>query len=54
MERNTKINQNDKIEKVFCSGGEDGDGHPKIYLTIGANEISINCPYCGKLFKKSS
>ena len=54
METNTKKNKNGKMEKVVCSGGEDGDGHPKIYLTIGENEKSITCPYCGKIFKKPS
>ena len=54
METNTKKNQEAKIVKVECSGGKDGDGHPKIYLTIGANEQTIACPYCGKVFKKSS
>ena len=54
METNTQKKQEGKIVKVVCSGGEDGDGHPKIYLTIGANEQSISCPYCGKVFKKSS
>ena len=53
MEINTKINNNRKIEKVVCAGGEDGNGHPKIYLTIGENEHSVTCPYCGKVFKKS-
>jgi uncharacterized Zn-finger protein len=51
--RKTIKNKNGKIEKVFCSGGDAGDGHPKIYLTIGENDKSISCPYCGNLFKKS-
>jgi len=54
METNTKKNKNGKMEKFFCSGGEGGNGHPKIYLTIGENELTVNCPYCGKLFKKPS
>ena len=54
METNTQKKQHTKIFKVVCSGGEGGDGHPKIYLTIGVNEQSISCPYCGKLFKKPS
>ena len=53
LKKNNK-KQNIKIEKVFCTGGEDGDGHPKVYLTIGENEKSINCPYCGNEFIKSS
>ena len=37
MSSNTKKNKEKliKIEKVFCTGGEDGDGHPKVYLSIG-------------------
>ena len=54
MKTNTQKKQYTKIVKVVCSGGEGGDGHPKVYLTIGANEQSISCPYCGKVFKKSS
>ena len=54
MKTNTKENKIGKIAKFVCSGGEDGNGHPKIYLTIGENELTINCPYCGKLFKKPS
>ncbi|PPR15239.1 MAG: hypothetical protein CFH33_01565, partial [Alphaproteobacteria bacterium MarineAlpha9_Bin3] len=54
METNTQKNQEGKMVKVSCSGGEGGDGHPKIYLTIGANKQTISCPYCGKVFKKSS
>ena len=54
METNTQKNQEGKMVKVTCSGGEGGDGHPKIYLTIGVNEQTISCPYCGKVFKKSS
>lgn len=56
MSSNTKKNKEKlvKIEKVFCAGGEDGDGHPKVYLTIGEKEKSISCPYCGNIFTKSS
>ena len=56
MKKNKKDNkkQNIKIEKVFCSGGEGGDGHPEVYLTMGENDKSISCPYCGNVFFKSS
>ena len=54
METNTKKNKTGKIEKFVCSGGDGGNGHPKIYLTIGETEQSISCPYCGKVFTKSS
>ena len=56
MDANSKKNKEKlvKIEKVFCAGGEDGDGHPKIYLSIGEKEKSISCPYCGNMFTKLS
>ena len=56
MEKNKKINKKKsiKLEKIFCAGGEDGDGHPKVYLSIGEKEKSISCPYCGNVFPKSS
>ena len=56
METNKKINTKKavKIEKVFCAGGEDGDGHPKVYLSMGEKEKSISCPYCGNIFTKFS
>ena len=53
METNTKKNKNGKMGKFVCSGGDGGNGHPKIYLTIGETEQSISCPYCGKVFTKS-
>ena len=56
MGKNKKINKQKsiKLEKIFCAGGEDGDGHPKVYLSIGEKEKSISCPYCGNVFIKSS
>ena len=39
-------NKKIKKEVIFCQGsGEEGTGHPKIYLR---NEIT--CPYCGRKF----
>lgn len=35
--------------QVDCDGGGGGIGHPKIYLSIGDNNI-VECPYCGKTF----
>ena len=54
MKINSKENKIGKIAKFACSGSDDGNGHPKIYLTIGETEQSISCPYCGKVFTKSS
>ena len=56
MDAKTKKNKDQlvKTKKVFCAGGEDGDGHPKVYLSIGEKEKSISCPYCGNIFTKLS
>ena len=56
MNAKTKKNKEKlvKVEKVFCTGGEGGDGHPKVYLSIGEKEKSISCPYCGNIFTKLS
>ena len=46
MSSNTKKNKEKlvKIEKVFCAGGEDGDGHPKVYLTIAVSYTHLTLP----------
>ena len=43
-----------KIKKVYCEGGTEDSGHPKIYLIISENEDSVTCPYCGKIFTRFS
>ncbi len=43
-----------KSKKVYCEGGIEDSGHPKIYLIIGKNEDSVSCPYCGKIFTRLS
>lgn len=35
--------------RVACDGGGDPSGHPRVYLTVGA-EGQVDCPYCGKTF----
>lgn len=35
--------------RVACNGGGGPSGHPKVYLTMGA-EGHVDCPYCGKRF----
>jgi uncharacterized Zn-finger protein len=35
---------------VFCDGGDNEEGHPKVYLEI-SNGSSIICPYCSKEFR---
>ena len=37
---------------ISCDGGKGALGHPMIYLNMGQG-ISIDCPYCGRLFKLS-
>ena len=43
-----------KSKKVYCEGGIEDSGHPKIYLIIGENDDSVTCPYCGKIFTRLS
>ncbi len=38
-------------DRVSCDGGE--NGHPRVYLTVSASEVTI-CPYCSHKFLKSS
>lgn len=35
-------------QKLFCDGGGDDLGHPRVYLTMKDNEV--DCPYCGRHF----
>jgi uncharacterized Zn-finger protein len=35
--------------RVACDGGDDALGHPRVYLTIGA-EGFVECPYCDRRF----
>ncbi len=37
-----------ETETVACDGG-DMLGHPRVFLTLGANG-EIDCPYCGRRF----
>jgi len=39
-------------EKVSCNGGDGDTGHPKVYLVISSKKGYVNCPYCGKKYKK--
>ena len=36
-------------KKVACDGGEGALGHPRVYLTMGADG-KVECPYCDRLF----
>jgi len=54
-----KMNKKDNIKvikskKIYCDGGIEDSGHPKIFLVISENEDSISCPYCGKKFTRTS
>ena len=36
-------------EQIFCDGGNDISGHPRVYLKITA-QGSVDCSYCGRRF----
>lgn len=40
-----------KTSEVQCSGGEEGSGHPRIFLNIKQEIGYVSCPYCGKHFE---
>lgn len=35
--------------RVACNGGDTALGHPRVWLTLGA-EGQVECPYCDRLF----
>ncbi|RYH08345.1 zinc-finger domain-containing protein [Tropicimonas sp. IMCC6043] len=35
--------------RVACDGGEGALGHPRVWLSLGANG-EVECPYCDKKF----
>lgn len=37
---------------VSCDGGDDGLGHPKVFLAFGLEGFVV-CPYCGKRFERA-
>jgi len=41
-----------EVEKVeiACDGGDVADGHPRVFLHIGADG-RVDCPYCGRQFR---
>jgi uncharacterized Zn-finger protein len=40
-----------ETRKTACDGGGGPLGHPRVYLTIGAGEQEIVCPYCSRTYK---
>jgi len=34
--------------KLFCDGGGDSLGHPRVFLTM--KNSHVDCPYCGRHF----
>ncbi len=36
--------------QVSCDGSKQSDGHPRVYLQIGA-ENTVSCPYCSCKFQ---
>ncbi len=49
MARPTEIIQTNK-HRVACDGGNGPLGHPRVFLTIGA-ENEVMCPYCSRLYQ---
>lgn len=49
MARPTEIIQTNK-HTVACDGGDGPLGHPRVFLTIGA-ENEVMCPYCSRLYQ---
>jgi uncharacterized Zn-finger protein len=37
-----------QTETLFCDGGNNDLGHPRVYLTMKDGEV--DCPYCGRHF----
>jgi uncharacterized Zn-finger protein len=33
--------------QIACDGGNDGLGHPRVFLTINKDGF-VDCPYCGR------
>ena len=36
-------------KKIACDGDVAKDGHPRVYLNMGA-QSSVDCPYCGRRY----
>lgn len=49
MAKPTEIIQS-STRTVACDGGDGPLGHPRVFLTIGA-EDEIMCPYCSRLYQ---
>jgi uncharacterized Zn-finger protein len=49
MAKPTEIIQSSK-RTVACDGGDGPLGHPRVFLTIGA-EDEVMCPYCSRLYQ---
>ena len=41
------------MERVACDGGGGPLGHPKVFLTLGADGRAV-CGYCGRVFVKKA
>ena len=40
-----------ETRKTSCDGGGGALGHPRVYLTVGAGETEIVCPYCSRTYR---
>ncbi len=38
-----------ETDRVACDGGGGALGHPRVYLSVGANG-QVDCPYCDRRF----
>lgn len=38
-----------EVTRVACDGGEGALGHPRVWLSIGADGF-VECPYCDKKY----
>jgi uncharacterized Zn-finger protein len=36
--------------EVACDGGKGALGHPRVFLHINRDSLSVTCPYCSRMF----
>ncbi len=36
--------------RIACDGGGGSLGHPRVFLTLRAEDHKIECPYCGRIY----
>jgi uncharacterized Zn-finger protein len=40
-----------KSNIISCDGKNKSDGHPRVFLEVSKNKVTV-CPYCSSKFKK--